>query len=386
MISLILSRFAMASPMAILGILLVDIGNDFNRPVAVIGQIQTLSSSVAVMFALFMGILSVKYNHRKLLIGGLVAYNIATLGSGLAPNYSIMILLFSLIGIGSAMVGPMTATIVTDLYSPEKRGSILGYLMASLSISYIIGAVVIGYTTELFGWRMAFLGYAFPLFLVSLILSIYALPSKIGTESQEERSREYLDGFKAIRKNRSALAALMVVVLANASWQSIGLYSTAFIRIQFGLSPGSASIMMLITALLFTVGAVASGRMLNRYGRKKIAVITAALAGFFAMFFTLMPNLWFCQILIWLSALFVGMRVTSFTTLELEQVPEYGGTMMSVDSAFSSLGSALGSIVGGAALQFSGYGLMSLSLGALHIIASLVIYRFVKDTTYETSK
>lgn len=102
------------------------------------------------------------------------------------------------------------------------------------------------------------------------------------------------------------------------------------------------------------------------------------------MFFTLMPNLWLCQILVWLSALFVGMRVTAFTTLELEQVPEFGGTMMSVDSAFSSLGSALGSIVGGAALQFSGYGLMSLSLGALHVLAAMVIYRFVKDTTYQT--
>lgn len=384
MISLILSRFAMASPMAILGILLVDIGNAFNRPVAVVGQIQTLSSTVAVVFALFMGILSVKYNHRKLLLAGLIAYNIAALGSGLSPNYTILLLLFSLIGIGSAMVGPMTATIVTDLYSPEKRGSILGYLMASLSISYIIGAVVIGYAAELFGWRMAFLGYAFPLFLVSLILSLYALPSRIGKESQEERSREYLDGFKAIRENKSAMAALGVVVLANASWQSVGLYSTAFIRTQYDLSTGSASIMMLIAALLFTLGAVASGRMLNRYGRKKIAVITAILAGVTAMFFTLMPNLWLCQILVWLSALFVGMRVTAFTTLELEQVPEFGGTMMSVDSAFSSLGSALGSIVGGAALQFSGYGLMSLSLGALHVLAAMVIYRFVKDTTYQT--
>jgi predicted MFS family arabinose efflux permease len=374
----------MASPMAILGILLVDIGNAFNRPVAVVGQIQTLSSTVAVVFALFMGILSVKYNHRKLLLAGLIAYNIAALGSGLSPNYTILLLLFSLIGIGTAMVGPMTATIVTDLYSPEKRGSILGYLMASLSISYIIGAVVIGYAAELFGWRMAFLGYAFPLFLVSLILSLYALPSRIGKESQEERSREYLDGFKAIRENKSAMAALGVVVLANASWQSVGLYSTAFIRTQYDLSTGSASIMMLIAALLFTLGAVASGRMLNRYGRKKIAVITAILAGVTAMFFTLMPNLWLCQILVWLSALFVGMRVTAFTTLELEQVPEFGGTMMSVDSAFSSLGSALGSIVGGAALQFSGYGLMSLSLGALHVLAAMVIYRFVKDTTYQT--
>lgn len=381
--SLLLSRFATASPGAILGLLLIDIGLDFNSPVAVMGQIQTVSSVVAVVFALLMGILSVKYDHRKLILLGLLSYTISTLGCGFAPNYTIMLLLFALTGIGSAMVLPMTATIVTDLYSPEKRGSVLGYLMASLSISFIIGAVIIGYVAEIFGWRLAFLGYAFPLFLLSLILSIYSLPSKIGGDHQREGDRNYLDGFKAIRENKSAIASLVVVVLANASFQAILLYGTAFTRTRYGLSSGFASVMLLIGATLFTVGAIMGGRMLNRFGRKKLAVITATIAGIFTMSFAIMPTFWLTQLFIWLSLWFVGMRVTAFTTLELEQVPDFKGTMMSADSAFSSLGSALGSIIGGAAIQMSGYGLMSLILGALHIIASIVIYQFVKDTTYQ---
>jgi predicted MFS family arabinose efflux permease len=255
--------------------------------------------------------------------------------------------------------------------------------MASLSISFIIGAVIIGYVAELFGWRLAFLGYAFPLFLLSLIISIYSLPSKIGGDHQREGDKDYLDGFKAIRENKSAIASLIVVVLANASWQSVLLYSTAFIRTRYGLSSGSASVMLLIGATLFTIGAIMGGRALNRVGRKKLSVITATIAGIFTMFFAIMPTFWLTQLFIWLSCWFVGMRVTAFTTLELEQVPEFKGTMMSVDSAFSSLGSALGSIIGGAAIQLSGYGLMSLTLGALHVIASIVILRFVKDTTFQ---
>jgi len=381
--SLLLSRFATASPGALLGLLLVDIGLDFNRPVAIMGQIQTVSSMVAVVFALLMGILSVKYSHRKLILLGLLSYNISTLGCGLSPNYTIMLLLFSLTGIGSAMVLPMSTTIVTDLYSPEKRGSVLGYLMASLSISFIIGAVIIGYIAELFGWRVAFLGYAFPLFLLSFILSIYSLPSKFGGDHHGEGNRDYLAGFKAIRENKSAIASLIVVVLANASFQAILLYGTAFTRTRYDLSSGFASVMLLIGATLFTMGAVMGGRVLNRFGRKNLAVITATIAGIFTMFFSIMPSFWLTQLLIWLSLWFVGMRVTAFTTLELEQVPEFKGTMMSVDSAFSSLGSALGSIIGGAALQLSGYGLMSLTLGVLHIIAAIVILLFVKDTTYQ---
>ena len=170
--SLILSRFATASPGALLGLLLIDIGLDFSRPVGVMGQIQAVSSVVAVIFALLMGVLSVKYNHKQLILLGLLSYNIATLGCGLSSNYTIMLLFYSLTGIGGAMVLPMIMTIVTDLYPPERRGSVLGYLMAF--ISFIIGAVIIGYVAELFEWRLTFLGYAFPLFLLSLILSIYA--------------------------------------------------------------------------------------------------------------------------------------------------------------------------------------------------------------------
>lgn len=380
--SLILSRFATASPGALLGLLLIDIGLDFNRPVGVMGQIQSVSSGVAVLFALLMGILSVKYNHKKLILLGLLSYNISSLGCGLAPNYTIMLLLFAFSGIGGAMVLPMTMTIVTDLYSPEKRGSVLGYLMASISISFIIGAVVIGYVAELFGWRTAFLGYAFPLFFLSIASSFYALPLHIGGDALGGSERNYFDGFKAIRENRSAIASLVVVVLANASWQAILLYSTAYIRTRFGLSSGFASLMLLIGGTLFTIGAIAGGRVLNRFGRKKLAVITATIAGIFTICFANMPSFWLTQLFIWLSCWFVGMRVTAFTTLELEQVPEFRGTMMSVDSAFSSLGSALGSILGGVALQFSGYGLMSFILGALHVLASMIIFRFVKDTTY----
>ena len=381
LISLVLARFATASPGAIIGLLLLDIGLDFDLQVGLMGQIQTVSSIVSFVFAFLMGVVSVKYEHRKLLLVGLLSYCVASLGCGFSQDFAMMVLFYSLVGMGGAMVLPMTMTLVTELYSPEKRGSVLGYLMATISISFIACTVIIGYISELFGWRLAFLGYALPLFLVSLLLALFSLPST-GGGSQAAGGGDLLDGFKAIRANGSAVAALVVVVLANASWQSILLYSTSFIRVRFGLSSGYASLLLLVGGVVFTVAAIVSGRMVNRFGRKRLSVITAAIAGLITMVFTLFPSIWLSLGLVWLACWFVGMRITAFTTLELEQVPDYRGTMMSLDSAFASLGAALGSMVGGAAITFSGYGLMSLSLGVFNLVAALVIYLYVKDTTY----
>ena len=82
-----------------------------------------------------------------------------------------------------------------------------------------------------------------------------------------------------------------------------------------------------------------------------------------------------------LSGVFGGIVAASSSGLTLEQVPQYRGTMMSLHYAAWSLGTAVGTGVGGVALLLHSYGMLGLILGSFGLIAALVFYAWARDPT-----
>lgn len=206
--SLIVSGFAIAPPSIITGLLLIDIGQTFGSPVGVTGQLQTLYFIVGVVSALLLGALSVRFSNKSLLLMGVLSVVISSLGCGFALNFNMMLIFYSLAGSGYAIVLPMAFTLVADNFPLEKRSSVIGMVVAGNVMTYVIGAPVIGFIAGLGGWRMAFLGYALPVAFLGFLMASRGLPS-ISRGHQPTMSREnYLEGFKGVFSNRSAIACL----------------------------------------------------------------------------------------------------------------------------------------------------------------------------------
>jgi DHA2 family metal-tetracycline-proton antiporter-like MFS transporter len=190
-----------------------------------------------------------------------------------------------------------------------------------------------------------------------------------------------MSSFKQMLSNRSALACLASDALRSASFGAILYYGAAFFMQRLGESQDVASIVLLGAALSYTVGSLASGRLVNRIGRKPSTVVTILLAGIFTIFLVYSHSFWISLTLNYAAAWFFGMATAAAISLTLEQVPKYRGTMMSVDTAFVNLGYALGAAFGGLMLIWLGYEGLGTALGLLGIIASVIFYTLAKDPT-----
>ena len=71
-----------------------------------------------------------------------------------------------------------------------------------------------------------------------------------------------------------------------------------------------------------------------------------------------------------------GAGFVSGDTLTLDQVPEYRGTLMSLNVVARNLGMTIGAFVGGGLLLLVGYGVFGLIMGLLGVAAAL-IYKFL---------
>jgi len=377
--SLVVSNFA-AGPITILiALLLVDMSKTFSTSVSVMGQINTSYSIAAFVFALLMGALSIRFNHKSLLVSGLLLIGVSALGCFLAPDFITILAFYSLSGIGYSMVVPMTFALIGEHYPLEKRANAVGWVIAAQSLVYVVGAPVIAIMSELGGWRFSIIGFVIPVLVTGLMLVFFGTAFASASRQASANGEGYVASFREILLNRSAVACLTGDMLRSAAFTSIMVYAISFAKQQFLVSTDFASLILLAGALCYALGSLASGSFVNRIGRKPSVIITALLSGAFVAVYYSAPSLWISVVLILVAGWFFGMTASAANSLTLEQVPKLRGTMMSVDSAVVSLGSAIGTAVGGLALFYSDYQGLGSVLGTMGILAAVVFGLLAKD-------
>lgn len=379
--SLAISGASMEPPGIVTSLLLIEIAATFGFNVGVGGQIRTAASTVGIISALAMGALSVRFDYKSLLTAGLGAFAVSALGCTIAPNFGSMLFFFSISGLAGAMVGPMTNSLVGELLPLEKRSSAIGTLFAARAFTYLAGAQIIGYVGGLWGWRMAFIAFVFPISVLSLLTALRGLPIGIRARSSGDKERNYVEGFKCVFTSRSPFACLFGTALSSAAWGGILTYSASFFRQRYLMPRTQASILLSGVALCFMVSTYLGGRLVNRFGRKPLTTLSVLVFSLFTIAVTNSPNMVMALVAMLLTSAFSAVRRTAIFSLTLEQVPGFRGTMMSLNAAFYSLGGALGSGLGGLALLLYDWGFVGLSLGVIGLAAAVIVQLIVVDPT-----
>jgi predicted MFS family arabinose efflux permease len=364
-------------PSFLAGILLLDIGNTFGYPIGVTGQIFTAARIVGVVSALLLGMFTVRYRSKTLLIVGLLAFMVFSVSCFLAPSFNIMLVSFSLSGLGLAIVMPMSMSLVGEHLPAEKRASAIGLISAFTAVPGLFFGPLIGLVVKIGGWRLAFLVFILPLSVLGLLAVLRWLPTE--TAETEGVNVDLLKGFKEIYRNRSAQANLIGYALALSSMTAVASYSPSYLRETFPVSTVFVSTVFSGVNILYSLGSVACARIVDRFGRKRVLVGSLILESFLIIVSMNIPNLWLTLTIIYLSYMMMGFVYTVAISLALEQLPGFQGTMMSLNTAAGNLGMAMGSAAGGLILLLYDYGPVSLSLGALGIIATITYQTQVKD-------
>jgi predicted MFS family arabinose efflux permease len=361
----------------ITSLLLIDIGLSFGASVGVMSQMRTAASLIAIVTSLLISVISLRFEHRILLIIGLGIYTVSSFLCSVAPDYLSIMLFYSINGMGGAITNPMNNTLVAAYFPPKKRNSVLGLMSASSASAYLFGMPLVYIVSSWGGWRSTF-GLLLAFSLVTLATSIIALKPKPLTP-QIKTQGGYSISFKNILNNKSALSCLISPSLASAAWTAIIVFSASFRRQRFLLATDFVTILTMGAALCFIISSLGSGKIINKIGRKKIAVITALLTGIFTLVYTNVPDLWVSVACTCIAALFAGLRFTATTSLALEQMPEFRSTMMSLYAVSDSIGAALGAGVGGLILISYNYEELAAVLGAMGILSSIILWKYAVD-------
>ena len=139
------------------------------------GAVQWIVAGYATVFAVLLAVggrLGDIYGYRRMLMIGMAGFSIASLGCGLAPDASILILARLLQAAAAAMMLPQVMSIVQRLFLPHERVGALGVfgvLGGAAAVSGpVIGGFLIGANLFGLGWR--------PIFLINVPIGLVLLP------------------------------------------------------------------------------------------------------------------------------------------------------------------------------------------------------------------
>ena len=377
--AIVLSRFSSMTPSILSGLLLIEIASTFTVDVGIAAQMRTLASTIAMLFAVAMGVLSVKIQAKTLLSIGLGLLIISSAGCITSTSMNMLLVSYSLTGFATAIIAPMSMTLVGENLTLDKRARAISWIMTGAALAYVIGAPIINAISDIGGWRLSFLGYVAPAALISIVLVRVSIP--ITDRNNPGTSVGFFSGFKAILGNVSALSCMFGNAMVVAAYQAILYYGSSFYRQVFQSSKAFASLLIIGSALSFTFGSQVGGRLVNRYGRKYMSAAPAFLAGVVIICYMNIPNLYVSILLRFLGSFAVAVSFIGSRSLTLEQEPDYRGTMMSLNSASQSLGTLIGSGVGGYLILRYSYNLVGLVLGGLGMLSGLVYWALSVDPT-----
>jgi len=248
---------------------------------APMSQAQLTLSALLLAFGvsqLLWGPLSDRFGRRPILLWGLSAYTLASIGSALAPSMELLIIWRVVQGAAMGAVVMCARAIVRDLYLPVEGARVMSKGLTGLGVIACLSAPLGGLLSELYGWRAALTAVA--LFGgAAWVLIALRFEETVPQKSLDALHPRTLTGtwlklfrhptFLAFSALSAASYAGLFTFLASSSFVFIGV---------LGLSSTVYGLIMLVSSLAYIAGTFICRHMLPRHGVRKTVALAAVLS------------------------------------------------------------------------------------------------------------
>ncbi|HOT99053.1 MAG TPA: MFS transporter [Anaerolineaceae bacterium] len=281
--------------------------------------LQSLSSP-------FWGYLSDRHSRKKVLFWGTGFWGIWTILVGLTQNFSQLLVVRVISGIGLGCLMPATFSIMADTFAPKIRGRMLGLLESVGILGIIVFTVGLGRLATPETWRYGFLILGAASIISGVIILLFVDEPLRGEAEPEmhgqltlEDSQKYTAQISDIKKVLS-IPTIRVAILQGLAgsmpWVIMGAFLILWLVEERGLSTQVAPMvfgaMIVGTAISNIIGGVLgdwADKKNPQYGRTIVGQVSVVLGIPFTLFLFLKTENWDIlplTILSFVTALFIS--------------------------------------------------------------------------------
>ncbi len=319
-----------------------------------------------------------RLGERRVMAAGIGIVAVTSVAAGLAQNYTSLLVLRGLGGVGSAMFTVSAAALLIRLVSNQQRGQASGIFAGGFLTGGIIGPVFGGPLTEI-SLRLPFFVYAGTLTLAGLVAAVALRGTALSTAVVQRRSLRGSGVGTALRDPayRAAVGANLAVGWAvfGVRFATIPLFVTEGLRLGAVWTGVGLGAFAAANALLLWP----AGRFTDRRGRRPVLIGGTTTCAVGLGLLVLPPAL-----PLFLVAMVVAGAGSALLTVGPAAVlgdvaPARSGSVVAVFQMSSDIGAMTGPLLANALVDSIGYG-AGFGVTALVLATAAVLAVFMPET------
>jgi DHA1 family bicyclomycin/chloramphenicol resistance-like MFS transporter len=334
---------------------------------------QTLSAylfGVAVM-NLFHGAISDSVGRRPVVLWGVAAFTLASVGCALASSIGALVFFRAVQGMATGAGMVVSRAVIRDMYPPTEAQKVMSMVTMFFGIAPMVAPLVGGLLFVFVGWRSVFWFLA-AVGAVLWISNQRLLPETLHhTQRQPLNVRNLMLGYRQLGSNTRFLAlALAGGVPFNGMFLYV-LSAPVFLGEHLKLAPQHFFWLFILIIIGIMSGAFLSGRLAGRITPQRqiragfvvmgvVSVVNVALS------LALPPNVWWSMLPISLFSLGWALMTPSVTLLVFDQAPDRRGMAASLQSSIASTANGL---VAGVVAPLVMHSVLGLALTSMAMMA-----------------
>ncbi len=315
-------------------------------------QFGSVVSAYAIS-AFFSGVLAAgfadKFDRKKLLLFFYVGFVVGTFFCAMAYNYQTLLWARIFTGIFGGVIASISMAIITDVFSLQQRGQVMGFVQMAFAGSQILGIPIGLLLANEWGWHFTFLMIVGLSILVGIATVIWLKPLVEHLKLQNDKNAlQHL--WHTIRKKDYRIGFLATALLSMGGFMLMP-FTTAFLVNNVNISQVQIPIIFFCTGVSSIIIMPIVGKLSDNIDKFKLFAIGTVLAIVMVVIYTHLTPVPIWVVILVNMILFMGImsRMVPATALN-SAVPE-----MYDRGAYMSVNASLQQLAGGVAAFFAGF-------------------------------
>lgn len=350
----------------IVGGILPIIAADMKVSTGTAGQLISVFALVYAICGPVLLSVTAKFERKKLYLTALGVFIIGNVFTYFSPTFTWMMAARVLTAASASLVIVLSLTITPRLVLPAYRARALGIIFMGISSSLVLGVPIGIVITNILGWRMVFLGIAILATCAFILVVTFIDPLP------EERVMPLRTQMKALG-NLKIGGAHLATMFMLAGHYTFYAYFTPFLETTLHLSQNWISITYFIFGIAAVSGGALGGILADKFGVQRTILFVI---GSFSILLFVLPyttfSFPFFLVIMMLWGAFSWALAPPQQEYIIQTDPETAGIHQSFNNSALQIGIALGSAIGGVAIQK-----VNSITSVAHIGAIVVIVAFV---------
>jgi MFS family permease len=247
-----------------------------------IGLLMAVFTAPAVVLIPVVGVVSDRYGRKPVLASGLALFGTAGVAVATTTDFTVVLALRLLQGVGYAGVAPVLIASVGDLYEGDREATAQGLRFTTVGVSLTVFPLVSGVLIGV-AWQAPFVLYAVALVAAGVVLVAFEEPDR-GVDPDPDvaadggRASWNVRALAALARRPDVAATLVGRATPSFLWFVFLTHNSLLVVRVLDGTPGQAGAVVAVASVASSLGSTQVGRLTAGFDSRRVPLLVSLVA------------------------------------------------------------------------------------------------------------